>query len=172
MWPPRATTGPTRLYLEDISLIAEALGFALDELSLLETLWRPVPMSSMPGLVPSTESGRLPPVDLGYMAQIEGRTAIVWSEKFGETIRAKSGPLGRGTAPDPARRSPLRWTGWLCRLIRDAFVADTQRTAAPTSYPPPLSITKTIGNMGPHHSRGHKSSPRPTSAGNPYPNRG
>ncbi len=35
------------------------------------------------------EKGRSVDVDLGYQAEIDGRTAIVWSENFGETIHAQ-----------------------------------------------------------------------------------
>ena len=31
----------------------------------------------------------MPHTDLGYFAQIDGRTAIVWSEEFGVAIRAQ-----------------------------------------------------------------------------------
>jgi len=89
--------------LEEISVVALELGFGLDELYLLETLWRPVPMNGMPGLVLPDEQGRFPHVDLGYSAQIDGRTAIVWSEEFGETIRAQwvlSVEGAIATAPD------------------------------------------------------------------------
>ena len=46
-------------------------------------------MNAMPGLVLPDEKDRLPHTDLGYYAQIDGRTAIVWSEEFGAAIRAQ-----------------------------------------------------------------------------------
>jgi hypothetical protein len=94
--------------LDEISIIAEELGIALSDLYLLETLWRPVPMNSMPGLVLPYASGRLPDVDLGYWAEINGRTAIVWSEEFGEVLRAQWVLLDRKddraeiAAPEPS----------------------------------------------------------------------
>lgn len=76
--------------LEQISLIAEQLGIALEDLSLLETWWHPIPMlAAMPGLVVGNGEGRPAYVDLGYQAEIEGRTAVVWSENFGDTIHAQ-----------------------------------------------------------------------------------
>ena len=76
--------------LEQIARIAEELRIALADLSLLETWWHPIPMhTAMPGLVRSDEHGRPAYADLGYQAEIEGRTAIVWSENFGETIHAQ-----------------------------------------------------------------------------------
>lgn len=75
--------------LEEIARIAQELGIALADLSLLETWWHPIPMSTMAGLV-SRDRQRSPVhVDLGYQAEIDGRTAIVWSEEFGEIIHAQ-----------------------------------------------------------------------------------
>ena len=75
--------------LDEISIIAEELGIALSDLHKLETWWRPVPMNAMLGLVLPDEMGRQAHVDLGYQVEIDGRTAIVWSEEFGEVIRAQ-----------------------------------------------------------------------------------
>jgi hypothetical protein len=75
--------------LGEIARIAQELGIALSDLALLETWWHPIPMSTMAGLVSRDEQSRPAHVDLGYQADIDGRTAIVWSEEFGEVIHAQ-----------------------------------------------------------------------------------
>lgn len=76
--------------LEDISFIAQELGIALEDLSLLETWWRPIPMQAvMQGLVVGNGKGKPVFVDLDYQADIEGRTALVWSENFGDMLYAR-----------------------------------------------------------------------------------
>ncbi len=75
--------------LEEVALIAEELGITLGELPLLETWWRPLLMNAVPRLVRGNEESSPVYVDLGYQAEIDGRTAIVWSENFGETICAQ-----------------------------------------------------------------------------------
>ena len=46
-------------------------------------------MNAMPGTGTLRRERQAAAHDLGYSAQIDGRTAIVWSEEFGAAIRAQ-----------------------------------------------------------------------------------